>query len=120
MIQVTSIVGGCFSCGTGKRSTIQANIIKIKNDYQESAEIALCNACSSELATKLNAAADSPGIVPGSPFQVHDRVAHYNRGDGMILGNRHKHGNMWYWHVGFNDGTFDYCSERSLQRIGTI
>lgn len=43
------------------------------------------------------------------------RVTHRTYGLGIILGNKHKRKDgFWYWHVAYDDGTFGYNRENSL------
>lgn len=52
-----------------------------------------------------------------SKFKIGDKVKHYKYGEGVILGNYHKRGLYWYWHIGYLNGTFGYNGESSLRKI---
>lgn len=50
-----------------------------------------------------------------SKFNIGDRVKHFSYGKGIILGNYHKRGQHYYWHIQYEDGTFGYNRESSLE-----
>lgn len=50
-------------------------------------------------------------------LEIGDKVHHYRYGRGTILGNHHKRGNTWYWHIGYDNKTFGYNSESCLRLI---
>lgn len=50
-------------------------------------------------------------------FEIGDRVKHYAYGKGTILGNYHKRGENYYWHIQYDNNTFGYNSESSLKLI---
>jgi hypothetical protein len=50
-------------------------------------------------------------------FKVGDRIRHYRHGKGTILGNYHRRGRFWYWHIGYDNGTFGYNSESSMNLL---
>ena len=47
-------------------------------------------------------------------FKIGDRVIHRRYGKGTILGNYHRRGSNWFWHIEYDNGTFGYNSEYSL------
>jgi len=50
-------------------------------------------------------------------FEIGDRVKHYKYGKGIILGNYHKRGEYYYWHIQYDNNTFGYNTEQSLKLI---
>jgi hypothetical protein len=53
-------------------------------------------------------------------FKVGDRIMHYKYGAGTILGNYHRRGAIWYWHIGYDNGTFGYNSESSMKAVDAV
>lgn len=47
-------------------------------------------------------------------FCIGDRVVHFKYGHGTILGNYHKRGQAYYWHIQYDDNTFGYNTEKNL------
>lgn len=52
-----------------------------------------------------------------SKFKIGDQVKHFSYGEGTILGNYHKRGQYYYWHIEYINGTFGYNRESSLRNI---
>jgi len=50
-------------------------------------------------------------------YEIGDRVKHYAYGKGTILGNYHKRGQNYYWHIQYDNNTFGYNMEQSLKLI---
>jgi len=51
-------------------------------------------------------------------LKVGDRIEHILYGKGTILGNYHqRQTGGWYWHVGYDNGTFGYNKESSMEKI---
>ena len=51
-------------------------------------------------------------------FSIGNRVRHYKYGVGTILGNYHcRPDGNYYWHIQYDDGTFGYNREVSLELV---
>lgn len=50
-------------------------------------------------------------------FCIGDKVVHYRYGKGIILGNYHKRGNNYYWHIAYANNTFGYNTESALRKV---
>ena len=51
-------------------------------------------------------------------FEIGDRIEHYKYGIGTIIGNYHQRPDeYYYWHIGYDNGTFGYNRESSLKKI---
>jgi hypothetical protein len=50
-------------------------------------------------------------------YKIGDKVKHRIYGEGVILGNYHKRGSYWYWHIKYFNNTFGYNTESNLKII---
>lgn len=48
-------------------------------------------------------------------FSIGDKIVHYRYGKGIILGNYHRRGPSFYWHIQYENGTFGYNQEGCLK-----
>jgi hypothetical protein len=50
-------------------------------------------------------------------FKIGERIIHHRYGKGIILGNYHKRGGNWFWHVQYDNGTFGYNTEQAMKSL---